>query len=121
MPLTIAIVGASVSALPIMVPHCLIVRDDILCTFGIDELVVTPASRPLVLLHLPLFQTAQSNVFSHEHVEGGVNVSQRIITDKYDRVEPLQNHANLRCRIPPVVASRGKIRRVESMSTPSAH
>ena len=104
-----------------MVPHCLIIRDHILCAFRLDQLVVTPASGPLTLLHFPLFEAAQGDVFSDEHIESGVDVLQCVITNEHDGVKPLQNHADLRRCIPTIVASRGEIRGVESMSTPRTH
>ncbi len=82
---------------PIMVPHCLIIQDGVLGAFRLDELVLTSASRPLALLHLPLLQAAQGNVFPYEHVEGGVDVLQRIIPDKNDGIKALQDHTNLWC------------------------
>jgi hypothetical protein len=72
-----------------MIPHCLTIQDGVLGAFGLDKLVLTPASRPLALLHLPLLEAAQGNVFSYEHVEGGVNVLQRIIPDENDGIKSL--------------------------------
>ena len=119
--LTIAVERASVTDPTFRLPYRLTVHDHVARALRFGELVVALARVPLAFVELPLLETARGQVLSEQHVEGGVDGFEGVIADENDGVEAFEDHADLRGRVPAVVAAGGEVRLVESVSTASAH
>ncbi len=85
--LTSAEIGASMSAVSIVLDHLFAARDDVFGAVGLDELVVTSAAAAFAPAHLPLLQAAQRDVLTEEDVEGRVDVLEQVVSDEDDAVE----------------------------------
>lgn len=81
------------------------VLDSISLALAVRELVVTLASRPSLVSHSPIFQTAKSEVFSQQDVESCVDRQSDVVANEDDSIEAFEYHTNLRGRKPLVSAT----------------
>lgn len=95
------------STASIVLRYLFAARDGVSSTVDLDELIVAPAGAAFVLAHRPLLKTTQGDVLPEEDVECGVDVLQQIVADEHDAVEAVEDHADLRGRVPAVVATLG--------------
>ena len=118
---TIARKRASVTVSVFVLSHNPTVHDHMTPALRLDELAVASARKPLAIIQLPLLEAAQSQVLSEQDVEGGVDGPEGVVADEHQRVEALEDHADLRGRVPTVVASGREVRLFEPVSASSAH
>lgn len=96
---------------------------------GLDQLIATATGcrRHVVLLLdtgffplMLLLQAARPNILAKKHVQRSVLVFEVLIADEHDRLEPLQDHADLYCRVPSVVTSGREIGSIKPMTSTTA-
>lgn len=119
--LTVAVVGTFMSASSVVVNHVLTRSDDILGAASVGQLAVTPADVAFAFLHLPLLKTPHCNVFAYEHIESGIDMLKHVITNKDNGIKALKNHADLRSRVPAIMASSWEEGCIESMAATAIH
>ena len=119
--LAVAVERASVTDAVFLLPDRLTVHDHVARALRLGELAVAPAGVTLALVELPLLQTARGHVLPEQDVEGGVDGLEGVVADEDDGVEPFEDHADFRRRVPAVVAACGEVRPVEPVATASAH
>ena len=89
----------------LLLSYRLTFRDHVAQTLWLSELIVTLADVTLAFIELPLLETACGNVFSEQHVEGGVDWLQRVIANEDNGVKAFEDHADFCRRVPAVVAA----------------
>lgn len=80
-------IGASMSAVSIVLDHLFAARDDVFGAVGLDELIVASAAAAFGPPHLPLLQAAQRHVLTEEDVERCVDVLEQVVSDEDDAIE----------------------------------
>ena len=90
-------------------------------TLWLDDLIVTSTAVALNLTHLPLLQASHADIFTKEHIEGGINDFKHIVANEQNAIESFKDHADFRSCVPTVVAFSRRIRRVKTMAASARH
>ena len=92
---TIAVERAPTTICIVLLSYGLALHDHMARAFWLGELIVATARVTLTFVQLPLFETTHSQVLSEQHVEGRVDLLERVITNENNCIKAFKDHANL--------------------------